>query len=478
MSKNISNTTLLKWFVKEELRVFETLFGNKRLALFPVMLFILSLILGISLPAFDVGSETMSAVLVAMVGLFGLQTGSIGFEARDTISDLMGDTSRILFSSRNLPINKKRLAAIFLVKDAFIYSIFMLLPIFIGVIIGVSISPIDNSIIVPSYIDIIASYLLVVLSFIFGASAGFVLTTFESSKLKGIFGIFVSIITVIPIFYFSYYNPEFFVQLSYLQTYLALTFGTVFLTLIGLWQFEMATNAKTESRHSNIFKKITSKIKDTPENQIFVKTIIDVIRSPGGLWKIVFSTGVVSLTVVFLVTVVKQFMYTGTDPSFLYSSLFALSVFPVYTLVYRYDSNSSYSYYPLTEYQVKKAKSAVYVLISTIVVGSYYTVASTALNVSIVDYLIGLLVMICLITYQMGVFLLVAKDEPLKFLFNGVMFSGYSFSLLIVMIPLTMVGLFGSVLPTSVTYFGITVCMICLVFGVLLARTSLKRNWS
>jgi hypothetical protein len=473
MSKNISNMALLKWFIKEELRVFETLFGRKRLLLFPIILFSLSLILGLSLPIFEVEGRTTAIFLVILVSLFGLQTGSIGFEARDTISNLMGESSRILFSSRTLPINKRRLAGIFLIKDALIYSIFMLLPIFIGVVLGIVASPINHNIITPSYLDLIASYILVILSFVFGASVGFVLTTFNSSRIKGLIGAIVFLFTIIPIIYVSNQNPELLDNISYIHAYIGLIIGTGIFTLVGLLQFDIATQAHKDSTYPNVFKRITSKITKTPENQIFAKTIIDVFRSPGGLWKVIFSTGVVSLTVIFLVTIVKEFMYTGTEPSFLYSSLFSLSVFPIYTLVYRYDSNSSYSSYPLLESQVKLSKSATYLLTSTLIVGSYYTVASAVLQTGIVDYFIGIFVMTSLIVYQLGIFHLVARDEPLKFLFNGVMFSGYSFSLLIVMIPLTMVGLFGAVLPITVTYFGILVCCICLFTGLFLTKVAI-----
>lgn len=474
MNGKVSNKVLLKWFIKEEYRVFETLFGGKRLLMFPVTLFVLSILLGASIPAFGLSAELSAAVMMVLVGLFGLQTGSIGFEARDTLDNLMGDSERILFSSRTLPISQKRLAGLFLLKDAIVYSTFMILPIYIGVIVGLAASPFATSVTAIGLSGFGLSYLLVILSFLFGVSAGFVMTTVTYKSLKGLASMFVMLAVIAPIAYMGYSSPSVFIDSGSLTIGLLMIIGTVTFTLIGLWQFNITNSKNKKSSHSNILGYLSNNITVSARAQIMIKTMLDVVRSPGGLWKIIFSTGVISMTIVFLVQIVKQVMVTGISPSFLYASLFSLAVFPVYTLVYRYDSNTYYSSYPITERDVKFAKSATYVVLSLLVVGSYYTVATVTYGIDVFSYVTGLFVLVSLIVYQLGVFLLVAKDEPLKFLFNGMMFSGYSASLLLVMIPLTMVGLYGAAIPAVITRIALAVCGFCFVAGGLLSGFAVR----
>lgn len=476
MNGKVSNTLLLKWFIKEEYRVFQTLFGGKRLMMFPVTLFILSVLLGSSIPAFGLSTDASAAIMMVLVGLFGLQTGSIGFEARDTLDNLMGDSERILFSSRTLPISQKRLAGLFLLKDAIVYSGFMILPIFIGIIAGVAFSPFGTTGIAIGALSLLSSYLLVILSFVLGVSVGFVMTTVSYKSLSGVASISILLSIVVPVAYMGYSSPSTITSSNSLLIALLMIVGTVVFTFIGLWQFNITNSKNRVSTHRNVLGYISSKVGISARSQVIIKTVIDVVRSPGGLWKIIFSTGVVSMTIIFLVQVVKQFMVTGVSPAFLYSSLFSLAVFPVYTLVYRYDSNEYYSSYPITDQDVKFAKSATYVVLSLLVVGTYYTVATLIQGIDVSSYLTGVFVLGSLIIYQLGIFLLVAKDEPLKFLFNGMMFSGYSASLLLVMIPLTMVGLYGAVIPAVVTQAALVVCGICLAAGGLVSVFAIRRE--
>lgn len=470
MTPNMSNYKLFKWFMIEEYRVLCDLFGKKRLALFPIMLIIISVLLGIGAPLFNFEPQTSVAVLISIIWLFGIQTGSLGFEARDMIDNLMGGSARILYSSRTLPITKSKLASIFLLKDALIYTLVMLLPIVSGSLLGIEFSPFQGeygSTVSYTIMDALYLYIISVLSFIFGSSVGFAITTSDIGSPKTVILTLITTVICVTLYLIYDINIQMITEIEPIIGSVLLIIGTIISSLIGVWQFGVVSETQEKSRYHNYYEYLPRRVSRSKVLNVVAKSLVDIKRSPGGLWKLVFSTGIIVATVVFLVTIVENFIVTMMMQEFLYVGLLSMAVFPVYSIVYRYDSDEYYSVQPISSLQVRKAKSLIYLFLSYVIIGSFYT-ALTYGSVSLINYVFGMILLPFLLVYQLGIFLAVAKDEPSKFLFNGVLFGTYSVSMMFVIVPVVMVGLFGSLLPQWFQMLAISVVVASGIIGSLL----------
>lgn len=474
MKKTISNTDILKWFLIEDYRMFDDLFGSRRLMLFPLSLLAIGIGLGASAPLFDADPRVLVGILLSVVGFFGIQTGSIGFEARDTVDNMLGDSSRILFSSKTLPISQKRMAGVFLIKDFVVYSVLVLIPTFIGIATGYIFSPISTGLFVPTFSQVAISYVLVTLSFTAGASIGFILTTVSVNRLGGVVGGAVLVLVAAGVGLYSTTVDVYAVRAVELALFLAAS--TVLFSTSGLWQFNATTNSRSSSTYTNRMSTIVDRIGDDKISLLLGKTILDIFRTSGGVWKIFFSTGIISVSIVLLIKIVETFMQTAIVPPVLFAGLFSISAFPVYALVYRYDSDDSYSRYPISESDVRIAKSVAFLLLGSTIIGIYYTIACIIYGASFLGYLTGVVVLLSLLTYQLGVLIHMAKDEPMKFLFDGVMFSGYSLSMMVVMIPIAMSGMFGLIIPSYVTITAYAVCVSVGLLGLFIVKRSIYNS--
>lgn len=478
MSNNISHLKLFKWFIKEEWRLFTSLFGEYRFILFPFIILILSIILGAAAPILNTSIEYISIVYFTMIVLFGLQTGSIGFDAKDSLEDLLGDTSRILFSSKILPIKNKTLVSLFLLKDALFYSIIFLAPITIGILIGLFISPIESSYLINSLsvsmIPIL--YISTIISFVFGVSIGFLITTIRVERISGII-ILASLLASIMVLYANnLISLDSMINISLTNWLFGISLATFSFIGIGLIQFGNTDNMSKKSRFDNNYRHMTKYI-DTKNNytRILLKSLIDIQRSTGGFLKIIFSTGVIIITSYILIYFMSNFFALYPKPEFIYGGLFSLIAYPIYAIGFRYDSIKSYSVLPISREDIYKSKILLFTFIGIPLSVTFYTPILIA-EVSLLSYLQGLIVLIALMYYQLGILMYLARDNPTEFLFDGVLFSLYSIGTLVFITPILIIGMYGLLLAEIVTNLTILYSLLACVIGFSLMYTTLKSD--
>jgi len=123
--------------LREEWRLHSRLFRGSHFSLFPV--FICLLVGGAAKLLAVTGTEpkTVFAGLHALVFVFGLHTGSLGFVGRDALRNLLGDVTLLVFSARTLPLSQNTLLGLFVVKDSVYYAVLFLLPISLGTVLAV-----------------------------------------------------------------------------------------------------------------------------------------------------------------------------------------------------------------------------------------------------------------------------------------------------------------------------------------------------
>jgi hypothetical protein len=447
--RNISYIKLFEWFIVEEVREFLNLFGKKRLALFPVVILTFSFLLGVSIPVFDVESTTIGGIYHAVILLIGIQMGNIGFEARDRLDDVMGEGSRILYSSRTLPIKEKTLVSVFLVKDALFYAVVFLLPIVLGGSLGILLTPLQSSSFALNLgiIGFLSLYTTTSVAFILGVSIGFFVTTVDIKRTKGVIALILlfaimSVAVSLTNIEISYITSLGTPVLLFVATILSLTISG-----IGILQFKLNSESPLEKEYDSTYTAMSDRF-STNNNywNVLIKTLMDIMRSAGGFWKIVFSTGMIAITGYFLLSVVENFFLTNGYSQIAIASLFSLIAYPIYTIMFRYDSIDTYDYLPITEEEVYKSKAVLFMIMSTVVGIAFYTPIAYREAGFVPMFGYGILVLIGMLVYQLGILTVLVKDKPMQFLFDGMLFSGYSLSVMTIMIPAVIYGLYGGVL--------------------------------
>lgn len=452
-SKNLSLKKLFKWFLIEEYKMYKTMFGSKRLYLFPLVLAIFGLAFGVSTPVFNVSVELLGVGFLFIVLLFGVQTGSIGFEAKDSISNLLGESSRILFSSRYLPINRRKLVYMFIVKDVLFYCVFMLLPVVIGIFVGVILSPFGTVNI--SAILILEFYSTTVSLFIFGMSFGFLITILSLDKFSQIIISVIIAITIISSYIFSDLNLTVIMNMNVIIVQLILFVGSAMFVIIGSLKFKKNNSKINHKKYSKLYANIKSFYpKYNPNYYLISKFLVDIIRSPGGLWKVLFSTGMITISGASVVLIVTETIVTQNLEIYpiIFSVIISLTAYPVYTMIFRYDEFSTYDNYPVSKEQVMKSKFITYIILSTSTSLIYYIILVSIYQSKILHTVIGLFIIVGFLIYQFGIMSKIVKDKPLQFLFDGFLFSVYSSLMMFIMIPLLIVGMYGLYLSSSIVY--------------------------
>jgi hypothetical protein len=127
---------ILRRMLKEEWRMHSEIFGGRSFAGFPVTVFILSLITTFGVSNYSViPLESFKFFFYALAGFVGLSVGSLGFSSKDALKNVLGPTNFIVYSSRTLPVSRKTLLSVFILKDLIYYSLLFLIPVSLGYII-------------------------------------------------------------------------------------------------------------------------------------------------------------------------------------------------------------------------------------------------------------------------------------------------------------------------------------------------------
>lgn len=469
MSENISYRKLFKWFILEEYRVFKTLFGTERFLIFPLIIFIFSIILGSSVTLLEFGLDSVVVGYFTLIVLFGIQTGVVGFDAQDTIKNVLGEDSRILFASRTLPVSRKRLVAVFLLKDAVFYTLVILTPVVIGGLIGLMYSPLETiEIINISYGTAFILYIFTIISFISGVSLGFVLTTIKIGKNLGMLMTAISIGMILGTISLVGVSVESMLSVSYYIWLIVMIISTIIFTIIGLLQFKISANKVSEKNRSDTYIQTKNLVEvKSPEWLVAIKTITDIHRSPGGFWKVVFSTVIIAITGIMVIYFVSGIFGTAGIYAYLFAGLVSLIAYPLYTVIYRYDAIETYSIYPIKKTDVYHGKSLVYIIIGIPLSIAYYT-PIVYTQATFIEYVTGIIIMISLLVYQLGLLLWLVDDRPIEFLFDGLMFSLFSAGVMIFIIPILIIGMYGKILIDVVVLASIISSIVALLIGIAL----------
>ncbi len=478
MVNNISYSKLLKWFLREEWRLFTTLFGKTRFITFPIIIFLFAVILGSASPLLNTSTDYLLFVYLTLITLFGIQTGSIGFEARDSINNLIGETSRILYASKTLPIKKQRLVLLFLIKDAIFYSVMFLAPISLGVLLGLLITPMESfyALEISILLDFVIIYLFTILLFMFGVSIGFMFTTVRLERITGIIALSIVLALSYALFTFDNFSIDYILNMSLLYIVNVILLLIFIFIFIGLIQFRNPDKLSMKSKFKNRYISMSNLLSPSKNStKIMIKNLIDIQRSAGGFLKIIFSASTIVLTAFMLVYFMDSFIGLAAKYEFIYASLFALMTYPIYNIMFRYDSINTYSTLPISELDVYKSKITLFTIISIPLSIILYT-AFILPNVSFIPYIKGIIILLSLQYYQLGLLMYFGGDDPHRLLFDGISFSIYSIATLIFIIPILVIGMYGLIFSSTIVYGIVLWSIVSFIVGFILINYVLNNK--
>ena len=374
--------------IKEEWRKNSTLYKGRSFAAFPVTVFCFALLWNFAAINFStISLDSVAMSFEVLAAFLGIAVGSMGFSSRDAFKNLLGRTNYLVYSSRTLPVSRKKLFADFLVKDIFYYMVLVILPVSLGFLIP------TDFIILGSVLDGLGLFVLGVLAS----------TVFTVSSLS--------------------------------------------LPSLGLVNYGRLNRL----------------------NPVADRSLIDVFRSSGGFFKVVFSLGILTG---FYWVMVLYFPVTSiflNNPLLSYSVMIGMLNLSIYNWLNRFDDLQDYGHLPLDIFSVVNGKEQAYMVLAVplsiilVLISSYFYSGMV---------LLSLLTAVSTTVYNLGIAVMVTGLKPNERLFQADSFLKYLLGIGIVVIPL----LYMSIILTSEImgyYLGLT------FFGYLVGLyTFLGRNKS
>lgn len=457
----VGTVRLLGAMLTEEWRLHTQLFGGRRFAAFP--LFVLSLAAGAFALLFYTGADQLAIVggLHALVGFFGLQVGTLGLIGRDAMRNVLGDVTLIVFTSRTLPVSWRRLLGVFLLKDLLYYSVLFLAPIalaYMPLALAQGSSP----------LEILLLWLTLTAVFALGVGLSLTLVGLASRSRPALLGIVavlaavalgtsVDLIAFTP--YALYVSPS---PVGAVQglgpTVVALAFGLV--------AFEPVEDSSRGRQRLFPVAAVADLLPD--RDGLARRALVDVTRSSGSVWKVVFSMGV--LFGVAALLLLQLASATALDPAagIGFGTLLGLGGFTTYTWLTQFDEAEEYRRLPVTVGDVLRGKLLAY-LVLILPTGLAY-LALAALWFPVGELLVGAVVFPLVSVYVFGLTAYVAGLSPTELLFDTPRFMLFGAGLSLVSVPLLVASLSASQAPTAATVGAVVGSAVAAAVGLVLTR--------
>ena len=421
--------------VREEWRLHASLFGGRRFAAFPVLVALLTAGAVFALTRTGTAVDATVAGVHALVFAFGLHTGSIGLVGRDAMENLLGDVNLLVFSARTLPVSRRRLLAHFLLKDVAYYSALFLLPVAVAFVPAVADGSLAASRVPLLWLSTTATFalgLVVTLALLGLASrgiAGRLVAGALAAAGAGAWYLGVDWVGLTP--YALFADPS-------LRAVAGTVLAIAAATGVGVVAFEPSRSRPTRTVDPALAR-WCDRLGD--ERGLTAKTLLDVARSDGGLWKVLFSGGVIFAVCAGLVELAGRI--TGVAPStgVTFGALLGLSAFTTYNWVTQYDDPEAYLRYPLSIPELFAAKRRVAVLLGLPTAVAYFGLAAALFDARAIDAVVGLALLVGFHHFLLGLTTYAAGFDPDEFLFDAVLFAAFTVAVGVALVPPLIVGL-------------------------------------
>ncbi|MFB6135343.1 MAG: hypothetical protein ABEJ04_01130 [Halobacteriaceae archaeon] len=425
--------TVFVAMLREEWRLHARLFGGRRFAAFPAFVAVLGAgaVAGLVETGTDAGS-VVAGLHVLVLG-FGLYTGSIGLVGRDAMRTVLGDVTLLLFSGRTLPVAPKRLLGVFLVKDVVYYAALFLLPLTLAFAPVAALgAPVSLGLLFPA----------LVATFVLGIAVTFVAIAAASRGRSGRV-VLLAGAAAVGLAWVAGYDPLAVTPYALYRAPLSAgALGSLALTgalcLVGVAGYD-PTATRAARTAPDRFGPWRERLGDG--DGLLTKSLLDVARSSGGLWKVPFSAGVLFAVSAFLITTVQT--VTGVRPStgLAFGAVVSLTAFTTYNWLTQFDSVDAYRALPVGVSQLFGAKFRAFLVLGVPTAAGFVLLAGALYGGRAVEVGAGVALAVGLSLYLFGLTVYLTGFSPNEFLFDTVLFAGFTAAVSVALVPVLVVAL-------------------------------------
>ncbi|ELY96966.1 hypothetical protein C482_14384 [Natrialba chahannaoensis JCM 10990] len=444
-----TNRLLFAALLREEWRLHTQLFGGGRFLTFPLLIAVLTAGATVALVETGTAASTVVFGLHVLALGFGLYSGTAGFAGSSMLENVFGGLSLVLGTAATLPLSRRRLLGIFLVKDALFYAVVFVLPMATAAIPleGVSATtPVDIATLWLSLSLVFAAGMTATVALIALRTRGvptWTLLTLVAALASGVLGsasatLAVAQTLVVP-------------QSASLPAGVGLAGATALVAAASLAVYDPTYGKPTRTAVDQFAR--LRRLGDTVpgatgvNDPLVVKTLLDLSRSAGGVWKPFVSAGILLALVAALVGVVHEITGIEPAPGIFFGGVLGLSAFTTYNWLTQFDALESYLAYPVTIADVFRAKRTAFVLVGTPAVAVPYLAAVLWFGAALIDALVGAVLLAGFGLYYYGLTVYIAGFDPNEFLFDSVRFGQFTVGVAVALVPALVAG-FVVVPPT------------------------------
>lgn len=439
---SLSTRHLLGVLFREEWRLHSRLFGGWRFALFPAVVAVVAVATAGGVSFVGTDTDVLVAGLHVVVVALGLQVGTVGLVGRDALEDLLGETTLLLFSARTLPIEPKRLLVAFLLKDLLYYAALFLFPLCVGLVplvVTGDLSPVDLPLLFATTVG----------TFVVGAAASFALVGIYTRSRRA-----AVVVAVVAVATFLAAGTRVLVLTPYglvdglrPTPIVASLLATVVFVVVGiaLFAFDRHDPVRTADER---FDRLHRRLRPVDGHGVLAKSLLEVGRSSGGLWKVVFSQAIVFVVVAAILAYLPAAIPVRPAPGLTIAAVMALGTFTTYNWLCQFDDTRFYARYPVTMRAVFRAKLLAFCILA-LPVG----VGFIALGVAVFGtetMLLGVVTFPPLSLYVFGVTAYLAGLEPTELLFDTPVFAGFTVATMAVLLPLVVAAIAFPLAPLRI----------------------------
>ncbi len=419
------------------------MFGSLKFSLFPLVIFIISVISMLSFNYFDFSFNQIQFGMHYLMMFFGLNVGVIGFVSRSSMKNLLGEKNLLMFSSRLLPLSKIHILSSFILKDFLFYFGFFIFPVILS---NLFITDLIST------VFLMVSYLLS-----FGLGLSF---TFLVSVVYTRFNRYVFIPLSAVIIYFLHVSGVGLRQLNLGYMYylngsmeiLGFNLAIILLFLvIGGFSYGF------ERSYSDLRKEELYPILSNKLSYLSSKNIIDIKRSSGGFGKIMISYLVLGAVFWFMVDVFPPAEIFLDAKLLAFSTFLGISSLSVYNWLNRYDKKSSYYILPLEKSDVLRSKIKSFYIIITPLLIFALLFGAIFFGGSLLEILHSILIAFSSATYILAITVLLTGLEPNTKLLDTTVLLKFFILSFIVLEPFLVGSLMfsGNVLIVSIVFVSL-----------------------
>ncbi|MFC3958225.1 hypothetical protein [Halovivax cerinus] len=444
---------------REEWRIHTTLFDGYRFLGMPLLITAFAAGTAVLLTETGTTPDAIVAGVHAAALVFGLYAGTAGFAGSSMLEDVFGAHQFLLGVAATLPLSRRLVLGLFLVKDAVFYGVFFVLPMAVGAA-GVSGWTVAS---------VVGQWLSLWLVFAGGMA---VTVAAISARTNGIPAWAIGLVVVLGVGV-TVATGSIGTALEVLVTVgdplaaagLALATAALGGVALAAYQPTHVPPSRTAPQRFDRIRRFLP-----TDDPLVAKVLLELGRSSGGYAKPFVAVALLAGLVAGSLGIVESITGLAPAPGIFFGSVLGVSAFTTYNWLTQFDAVDDYLILPVSVVDVFRAKHVAFVIVGVPTAAVPYALAVVWFEATPMDALAGAAVLVGYAGYYYGLTVALAGFSPNEFLFDGARFAAFGAGVALPLVP-TLVAAFVLTppsAPTAVALIGASAVLAAV--GVVLSR--------